>query len=431
MRKMYVIVCCLFVLLVSGCSSYHADAETVLTSRQNAKKLIVEKREEAFSFIIFADRTGGKPAGLEVLRKAVLEANLLDPDFIFTVGDLIEGANDRERWIRQMKEYRLIMDKLKMSWLPVAGNHDTRWKSSDRPEGGHRDDFEEHFGPVWYAYKHKNCRFIGLYTYEGHPVTGDRDFTNPENHKMSDEQKAWLKSILDKAKGDDHVFLFMHHPRWTKGKYGDDWDNVHKMLKEAGNVSAVIAGHTHTLEYGGIRDGIAYHTLGTTGANIKEENLQKGAEHHVGLVTVRGQKFSLSILPVGKIINPADQQFSHEPLLAKTWQFRSGAKRSVEYKVQIQKTPDSRQWLTVAIGHASDDSGDFGMHYRLIDPKGKTIDRKFLWHEGIDTFEYRIEQSGQYTIKLQDKDTKFGGRRPGNEGTIEVKHKKVIQPKKL
>lgn len=422
MRKM-IFGCCLFVILSFVSST--ANGEIVLTSRSDAKKYSVVQRQDAFSFIIFGDVKNGSAAGLEVLKKAVSETNILDPDFVFTVGDLVDGYNVQHYWLRQMKEVRSIMDGLNMPWFAVAGNHDIYWKGPGRPAGGHRDDFERHFGPVWYAYKHKDCWFIALYTDEGDPVTGEQGFRKPEQQLMSDGQKSWLKMILDKAKDDKHVFVFMHHPRWKKGVYGDDWDNIHEMLKSAGNVSAVFAGHYHDLQYEGVRDGITYYVLGTTGGSISKERRRNGGVHHVAMVKVRGSKFNLSVIPVGKIINPMDQQFLREPLLTKRWQIKSQEERSLEFKVKIEKTSMLDEWLIVGIGHGGDDSGDYGMHYRLFDAEGKMIDRQFVWHEGIDRFEYKIKESGEYTIKLQDRDTDFEGKHPGNSGTIEVIHRKT------
>jgi hypothetical protein len=114
-----------------------------------------------------------------------------------------------------------------------------------------------HFGPLWYAFEHKNCLFITLYSDEGNPETGEKTFRDPENQRMSPEQFAWLKSMLEMGADKEHIFLSLHHPRWLKGGYGDDWDKVHAELVRAGNVSAVFAGHIHRMRYDP-KDGIDY-----------------------------------------------------------------------------------------------------------------------------------------------------------------------------
>ena len=109
--------------------------------------------------------------------------------------------------------------------------------------------------------------------------------------------------MLKKAKDAEHVFLFIHHPRWLGRGYGDDWERVHKRLKDAGNVSAVFAGHIHTMRYDGPRDGIEYVTLATTGGNQSGAIPQAGYLHHYDIVTVRNGRIALAAVPVGEVLD--------------------------------------------------------------------------------------------------------------------------------
>jgi len=276
------------------------DPSRFFTDREGAP-LELPIEEDAFLFAVFGDRTGGPADGVEVLAQAVEDVNLIEPDLVMTVGDLIQGYNQTPEWLAQMREYKGIMDGLLCPWFPVAGNHDVYWRGDGRPEGEHEASYETHFGPLWYAFEHKDSFFIVLYSDEGNPETGERSFSKPAAQKMSPEQFAWLEQTLDRAADAEHVFVFLHHPRWLKGGYGDDWDRVHELLASAGNVSAVFAGHIHRMRYDGKRDGIEYITLATVGGGQSEAVPAAGYLHQFHLVMVRERQIALASIPVGEV----------------------------------------------------------------------------------------------------------------------------------
>ena len=210
-----------------------SQGERFRTDRDSEVELELPAEDESFAFAVFGDRTGGPAAGVQVLAQAVEEVNLVDPDLVMTVGDMIQGYNQYEQWQQQADEFTGIMDGLDSPWFPVAGNHDTYWRGDGRPDDEHDSNYERHFGPLWYAFRHKDCWFISLYTDEGNPVTGEKNFGKPDCQVMSPEQFAFLDRTLEEAREARHVFVFLHHPRWNGGRYGGDWPRVHDRLVEA------------------------------------------------------------------------------------------------------------------------------------------------------------------------------------------------------
>lgn len=278
------------------------DESRFITNREGAD-LELPAEDDAFTFAVFGDRSGGPNEGVDILAQAVADTNLIEPDLVMTVGDLIQGYSQTADWHEQMLQFRQIMNNLLCPWFPVAGNHDIYWRGQDpAPKGEHEESYEIHFGPLWYAFDHKGSRFIVLYAEEGDPVTGKKDFKSVETQRMSDAQIAWLKATLASARDAEHVFIFIHHPRWIGGQYGDEWDRIHPILLEAGNVSAVFAGHLHRMRYDP-KDGIEYVTLATVGGSQGEYSPAAGFLHQFHLVTVRPNQIAMASIPVGETLD--------------------------------------------------------------------------------------------------------------------------------
>lgn len=298
---------CLVLLSLIALPLQAHPPKKIHTSRESAQILPLPKEEDCFHFIIFGDRTGGPPEGIQVLAQAVKDTNLLDPDLVMTVGDLVQGYNTRAPWEKQMKEFRDTMNGLRMPWFPVAGNHDIYWRGEGRPPDEHEADYEKHFGPLWYWFAHKKSGFLVLFSDEGDlsDPSVPRQYSEPSQQQFSPAQLDWLRRSLQEMKDLEHVFVFMHHPRWAPDIYpGSNWDEVHKLLVANGNVSACFAGHIHRLRYDGVKDGIEYFALAATGGSIPGDYPGVGYLHHYNVVTVRPEGIKVTTIPVGAVIDP-------------------------------------------------------------------------------------------------------------------------------
>src|SRR5262245_9609259 len=84
-----------------------------------------------FRFAIVTDRTGGPRAG--VFERAVEQLNILQPEFVVSVGDLIQGGTeDLTKINKQWQEFNGMISKLQMPFFYVAGNHDLGNKLMDQ-----------------------------------------------------------------------------------------------------------------------------------------------------------------------------------------------------------------------------------------------------------------------------------------------------------
>src|SRR5262249_42952201 len=83
-----------------------------------------------FRFVIVGDRTAGPEWGL--MPQAFREINQLSPDFVISVGDLIDGYSEKTATIHRMwQEFDDEVATLKSPFVYVPGNHDI-WNATSR-----------------------------------------------------------------------------------------------------------------------------------------------------------------------------------------------------------------------------------------------------------------------------------------------------------
>ena len=223
-----------------------------------------------FHIAIMTDRTGGHRPG--IWMQAVESINLLRPDFVMSVGDLIEGyTEDEDRVQAEWKEFLGFIDKLQMRFFFVAGNHDLTNPMMHKL-------WREHFGPEWYSFDYKGVHFICL-------------CSEDPNFRIGDKQLEWLEKDLEKSHDARWTLVFLHKPLWfiseryqSFGMFDKtQWPKVEKLLH--GRKHTVFAGHTH--HYAQFhRNGATYYQLATTGGSSQLRGVPYGEFDHIMWLTM-------------------------------------------------------------------------------------------------------------------------------------------------
>lgn len=234
--------------------------------------LEINNRADSFQFAIVTDRTGGHRPG--VFRKAVEKLNLLQPEFVLSVGDLIEGySTDPGAWALEWAEFEARVNELQMPFFYCPGNHDL----ANVPMS---NEWKRKFDRTWYHFTYRDCLFL---------VLNSEDPPCPDKtpYQFSQEQRKWVAATLDANRDVRWTFVFMHKPTWTfentdHAQLG--WTDIEDMLQ--GRKYSVFAGHKHVYaRY--IRKGMEYYMLATTGGASTMTGLADGKFDHFVWVTMK------------------------------------------------------------------------------------------------------------------------------------------------
>lgn len=245
------------------------------------------KSSDAFNFVVISDRTGGHIPGK--LSQAVDEINLMQPDFVISVGDLIEGGtNDVNQITAEWKEFDEIVKKIGSPFFYCPGNHDV---TSDIMLKYYQDKYGVN-GKSYYSFNYKRCHFIIL-----------DSFTAIRNADFAKEQVNWLKEDIEKAKGSERFFVFYHNPRFEEKPCWNDILNVLVPRK-----TTVFNGHWHSLE-SFVENEIEFHALSVTGGGISENDPATGKFYMFAYVSFDKDKEKIAFIPMGQIQNTKDSYY--------------------------------------------------------------------------------------------------------------------------
>ena len=232
---------------------------------------------QEFHFAIVSDRTGGARKGF--FERGVRSLNLLRPEFVMSVGDLIEcgGKPDvRKQWA----EFEKMVSRLEMPFFHVVGNHDiwTGFKGMSPERQRSIDVWREMHGTnTYYNFTYKGCHFVCLDSMDVHNYY-------PPREPLSAKQLAWAADEIEKNKSARWHFIFMHKPLdWMS----DRWLAFERRIGKFDYTVFCGDWHNHCTA---IRHGKKYHMIGTTGGGfdcgVLTDDLRYGVMDSITWVTV-------------------------------------------------------------------------------------------------------------------------------------------------
>lgn len=215
-----------------------------------------------FQFVIVTDRTGGHRDG--VFEKGIGRVNLLQPEFVMSVGDMIEGyTKDLNQIDIEWKEFNSYIDTLQMRYFYVPGNHDISNEVM-------REEWLKRYGRPYFHFVYKDVLFLCMDTNDGDGVM------------MSKDQVEYIKKAIAENTNVRWTLLFMHHPVWNYKEY-NGFSDIEAALK--GRKYTVYAGHNHRYLQA-IRNEANYYILGTTGGGSALRGPRFGEYDHVVWMTM-------------------------------------------------------------------------------------------------------------------------------------------------
>ena len=277
---MYRILLLVGVLIIVGgavaLSTAYSGAESRLPSKPEGIQVTVEDKNpwtslkvnadaDQFQFAVVSDRTGGHRP--KVFSQAVQRINMLQPEFVVSVGDLIEGYTTKEEVMaKEWKEFTGYIDQLQMPFFYVPGNHDLTNKELNA-------DWTKRFGRKYYHFVYKNTLFLCVNSEDGNAST------------IGAEQTEYFKKALADNKDVKWTMVFLHKPMWVdKDLEKNGFAAFEKTLE--GRKYTVFCGHVHRYQKF-VRNGMNYYQLATTGGGSRLRGITYGEFDHISWITMK------------------------------------------------------------------------------------------------------------------------------------------------
>ncbi|ASZ13453.1 metallophosphoesterase [Chitinophaga pendula] len=254
-----------------------------LLAQQPYTNKVIREDTGDFQFVIMADRTGSHREG--VFEAGISKVNLLQPDFVMSVGDLIEGYKTDGRLLKQeWAELDSMVGALDTRFYYVAGNH-------DYSNTGMASLWQQRMGAAYYHFRYKDCLFL---------CVNSEDSPGSKAPDVGAAQYAYFRDVIAANKDVRWTFVFMHQPLWLYDNT-PQWGALERLLPASRHT--VFAGHIHRYtSY--VRQDSRYLVLGTTGGVSWLKGKAFGEVDHVTRVAWRNGQPVISNLLLDGILAP-------------------------------------------------------------------------------------------------------------------------------
>ncbi len=306
----FVLTC---VILHGGCSMpqspsssavFHYDGAALPGAKPWTSESFVNDPDD-FQFVIIGDRTGGANAQ-GTFDMAMGQINLLQPEFVINVGDMIEGySDDMGELNAEWDEADGMLKKLEMPFFRTVGNHDVSNEIAQQV-------WRERYGATYYYFVYKDVLFVVLDSEDNSrpappPEMKEKielynrlqtedparaqamlaEFMADESVvaalgkpvEFPDHQIAFVKNTLARHADARWTFLFLHEPAWENPS--ESFRAIQQVLKNRDHT--FFAGHLHYYDYDEI-EGREHITMGPGGASFHHEG--PGNVDHIMWVTM-------------------------------------------------------------------------------------------------------------------------------------------------
>jgi hypothetical protein len=227
------------------------------------------RSDEQFQFAIVTDRTGGHRPGIFPI--GIKKLNLLQPEFVMSVGDLIEGyTTDTAQLNAEWREFKSFIEPLEAPFFYVPGNHDITNKVME-------EKWKELFGVSYYHFVYNDVLFLCL--------NSEDNLRGAGRGTIDDEQFEYIKKTLATHSDVKWTMVFMHQPLWIQ-EDTKRWKEVEQLLQ--GRKHNVFAGHYHRY-WKSQRNNGKYIALATTGGGSRLRGKAYGEFDHVVWVTMTNE----------------------------------------------------------------------------------------------------------------------------------------------